>query len=86
LKNRTTGLFLDGMGRTANGSVVGMWSNSSNYNQQWEVINLGNGYYKLKNRATGMMIDNGGQGTNGSQLKHWADDGHYNKQWKLHKL
>src|SRR3989337_2674336 len=37
-KNRATGLYLDGMGRTSNGSDLGQWSSSSSNNQQFQLI------------------------------------------------
>ncbi|WP_233532389.1 RICIN domain-containing protein [Paenibacillus alkalitolerans] len=35
---RATGLYLDGMGRTANGSDAAQWSGSSSNNQQWQIV------------------------------------------------
>jgi hypothetical protein len=42
-KNRATGLYLDGMGWTANGSDLGQWGNSSSSNQQWTLADVTNG-------------------------------------------
>ncbi|MCL6592277.1 MAG: RICIN domain-containing protein, partial [Firmicutes bacterium] len=36
-KNRATGLYLDGMGSTANGSNLCQWGNSGSANQQWQI-------------------------------------------------
>jgi hypothetical protein len=37
-KNRATGLFLDGLGATANGSTLGQWADSGSTNQQWTTV------------------------------------------------
>lgn len=37
-QNRATGLFIDGMGATANGSDLDQWASSSSSNQQWQVV------------------------------------------------
>lgn len=37
-KNRATSLYVDGMGRTANGSDLGQWAGSTNTNQQFRVV------------------------------------------------
>ena len=47
LKNRATGLMIDGIGRTGNGSNCGQWSNSGSYNQQWTIETAGT-YVTLK--------------------------------------
>ena len=36
--HRATGLYVDGMGRTASGSDLGQWSNSNSTNQQWQLV------------------------------------------------
>lgn len=40
-RNRVTGLYVDGMGRTANGSAVGQWSDSNSTDQQWQFVPAG---------------------------------------------
>ena len=39
-KNRATGLYIDGLGLTANNSDLGQWRKNNNYNQQWTITNL----------------------------------------------
>ena len=56
IQNRATGLYLDGMGRTSNGSICGQWSSSSSNNQQWTQETVGSNV-KFKNRATGLYLD-----------------------------
>lgn len=40
LKNRATGLYLDGLGQTTNGADAGQWSESTSYNQFWTIGNV----------------------------------------------
>lgn len=80
LQNRATGLFIDGMGRTSNGSVCGQGSNSSSYNQQWVVEPTGS-YVKLRNRATGLYLDGMGRTSNGSDAGQWGSSSSNNQQW-----
>jgi hypothetical protein len=80
LTNRATGLLIDGMGRTTNGSNCGQWSNSGSYNQQW-VLETAGSYVKLKNRATGLYLDGMGRTSNGSIAGLWATSSSDNQQW-----
>jgi hypothetical protein len=82
LKNRATGLYLDGMGRTANGSVCGQYSSSSSNNQQWTIETVGS-YVKLRNRGTGLYVDGMGRTANGSDLGQYASGSSYNQQWSM---
>jgi hypothetical protein len=79
-QNRTTGLYLDGMGRTSNGSITGQWSSSSSYNQQWTRETTGS-YVKFKNRATGLYLDGMGSTSNGADVCQWGSSQSYNQQW-----
>jgi hypothetical protein len=79
-RNRATSLYIDGMGRTTNGSNCGQWSNSSSYNQQWAIVSAGS-YVKLQNRATGLYLDGMGRTANGSNCGQWSNSSSYNQQW-----
>ncbi len=80
LQNRATGLYLDGMGRTSNGSDAGQWSDSTSTNQQWLVVTSGS-YVRLQNRATGLYLDGMGRSSNGSNLGQWSSSSSSNQQW-----
>jgi len=80
LKNRATGLFLDGMGRTSNGSVAGQWSDTNSTNQQWTTVSAG-GNVRFKNRATALFLDGMGRTGNGDDLGQWSDTGSTSQQW-----
>ena len=86
LKNRATGLFLDGMGRTTNGSTVGQYGATNHINSHWDVVDAGNGYYQLQNRATSLFIDGVGYTTNGSVASQYAATTHVNSQWYLEQF
>jgi arabinan endo-1,5-alpha-L-arabinosidase len=76
-------LYIDGLGATTDGSNLGQWASSSSYNQQFDIINLGNQYYKLINRATGKVIDSMGRTSAGSDAGQWSSNTHYNQQWEI---
>ncbi len=80
LANRATGLYLDGMGRTSNGSDAGQWSSSSSDNQQWAIVPSGS-YVRLQNRATGLYLDGMGRTSNGSNVGQWGSSNSANQQW-----
>jgi arabinoxylan arabinofuranohydrolase len=79
-RNAATGLYIDGMGSTANGSNACQWSDSNSANQQWAIINSGN-YVMIQNRATGLYLDGMGRTGSGSVCGQWANSGSANQQW-----
>ncbi len=79
-RNAATGLYIDGMGSTANGSNVCQWNNSGSVNQQWTIINSGS-YVMLQNRTTGLYLDGMGRSSNGSVCGQWGYSGSTNQQW-----
>ncbi len=83
IKNRGTGLFLDGMGRTNNGADLGMWANTTSNNAYWNITATGDGYYYLINRATNMRIDGYGRTTNGDACAQYLNTTHVNAQWRF---
>lgn len=83
LRNRGTGLYLDGMGRTTNGDDCGQWANTTHPNSQWEFIDVGGGYTQLRNVGTGLYLDGMGHTSNGSDLGQWANTTHYNSHWDV---
>jgi endoglucanase len=81
IKNRATGLMIDGMGRTTNGSNVGQWASGGSPNQQW-IMETSGSYVKFKNRATGLYLDGMGRTTNGSIAGQWSASG-VNQEWTM---
>ena len=78
--NVATGLYIDGMGSTANGSNACQWGNSNSANQQWTIINSGS-YVMIQNRASGLYLDGMGRTSNGSVCGQWSYSGSANQQW-----
>ena len=71
-RNAATGLYIDGMGSTANGSNACQWSDS--------IINSGS-YVTIQNRATGLYLDGMGRTGSGSVCGQWSNSGSANQQW-----
>ncbi|MEV6825469.1 RICIN domain-containing protein [Amycolatopsis sp. NPDC051102] len=81
--NAATGLYVDGLGRTAGGSTAGQASgDASRLDQQWTVENYGN-RVRIKNRATGLYLDGAGRTANGAAVSQYADSGSANQQWSV---
>jgi hypothetical protein len=80
LANRATGLRIDGMGRTTNGSNCGQWPSGGSFNQQWTIETVGN-YVMLKNRATGLYLDGMYRNTNGSIVGQYSYSGSDAQYW-----
>lgn len=83
LRNRGTGLYLDGMGSTNNGAACAQWGNTTHPNSQWERIDVGGGYYQLRNVGTGLYLDGMGRTANGSDAGQWANTTHQNSHWTV---
>ncbi|HLP04778.1 MAG TPA: glycoside hydrolase family 44 protein [Paludibacter sp.] len=81
LKNVATGLFADGMSRTADGSATGQWANSGSDAQQWVIETVGS-YVKIKNKVSGLYLDGLGSNTNGSVVAQKVSSTSYNQQWQ----
>ncbi len=80
--NAASGLYVDGMGRTSNGSTAGQQASSgSSDNQQWIVQNVGN-YVRIKNRATGLDLDSVNT-SNGATIVQDSDSTSTNQQWTV---
>jgi aryl-phospho-beta-D-glucosidase BglC (GH1 family) len=80
LANRATGLRIDGMGRTTNGSNCGQWPSGGSFNQQWIIETVGN-YVMLKNRATGLYLDGMYGSSNGSVAGQYSYSGSDAQYW-----
>jgi hypothetical protein len=82
IQNKATGLFIDGMGRTSNGSNAGQWSNSGSNAQTWSMEASGSNV-KFKNVATGLYLDGMGRNSNGSLAGQWSSSSSANQQWTI---
>jgi hypothetical protein len=82
IQNKATGLFIDGMGRSSNGSDAGQWSSSSSNNQKWTMEPSGSNV-KFKNVATGLYLDGMGRSSNGSLVGQWGGSSSWNQLWTV---
>jgi len=80
LTNRATGLLIDGMYRSSNGSNAGQYSSSGSDAQKWTLEAAGS-YVKIKNKATGIYLDGMGSTANGSVCGQWTSSSSNNQQW-----
>ncbi|WP_410594305.1 RICIN domain-containing protein [Amycolatopsis sp. lyj-23] len=81
--NAATGLYVDGLGRTATGSAAGQASGDpARFDQQWVIENAGN-RVRIKNRATGLYLDGAGRTTNGAAVGQYDSSGSGNQQWSV---
>lgn len=81
-QNRATGLYIDGMYRSSNGSIAGQYSYSGSDTQYWTRETATN-YVKFKNKATGLYLDGLGNSTNGADLVQWSMSNSNNQRWAL---
>ncbi|MEJ2859438.1 MULTISPECIES: RICIN domain-containing protein [unclassified Saccharothrix] len=82
IRNVATGLFIDGMGTTTNGTPAGQRTAGTAPDQQWIIENAGN-YVRIKNAATGLYLDGAGQTSNGANASQWASSTSNNQQWTI---
>jgi hypothetical protein len=80
IQNKATGLYIDGMGRSSNGSNAGQYSGGSSNNQKWTMETSGNNV-KFKNVATGIYLDGMGRTSNGSLVGQYSGGSSSNQQW-----
>jgi arabinan endo-1,5-alpha-L-arabinosidase len=82
LRNRSSGKYLDNMGRTADGADVAQWAGGSSNNQRW-VLTYSGGYYKLRCVGNGKYLDSYGHTADGSTVAQWASSSSTNQQWTI---
>jgi endoglucanase len=85
IRNRATGLLMDGMYRFSNGSNAGQYAASGADAQQWTLETVGS-YVKIKNRASGLYLDGMGSTANGSAAGQWATSNSNNQQWTVESV
>ncbi|MEV4019681.1 glycoside hydrolase N-terminal domain-containing protein [Nonomuraea angiospora] len=83
ITNATTGLALDSGGNVASGANLKQWNWDGSTNLQWQLVDLGGGWYRIVNRTNGMVADSWGNTANGANARQAAWDGGNNQQWRL---
>ncbi|MEV4517048.1 glycoside hydrolase N-terminal domain-containing protein [Dactylosporangium sp. NPDC049525] len=81
--NVTTGLVLDSGGTVASGANLKQWNWDGSTNLQWQLVDLGSGWYRIVNRTNGMVLDSWGATANGAVCRQAAWNGGNNQQWRL---
>lgn len=82
IKDVSTGMYIDGMGRTTDGASAGQWGNSNSTNQQW-IEEPDGDYVRFRNVATGLYLDGLGLTTNGSVAGQGSDSTSVNQEWSV---
>ena len=81
------GLAIDNNGSPADNSTFGLKTDAAdkNNNQQWSLLDCGQGYYTLTCMNSDKNMDNaGGSGSDGNNMVQWsANSGNPNQLWKL---
>ncbi|WP_432861583.1 glycosyl hydrolase family 95 catalytic domain-containing protein [Microbispora rosea] len=86
IANAATGLALDSGGNVASGSNLKQWNWDGSTNLQWQLVDLGGGWYRIVNRTNGMVADSWGNTANGANARQAAWNGGNNQQWRLNDL
>ncbi|MFL5961425.1 MAG: RICIN domain-containing protein [Gaiellaceae bacterium] len=70
---------------TSNGGQIVQWTHDSDADQQWTLLDAGNGYYNIINVNSGLALDDtNGSTANGTQMQQWAlVNGSSNQQWQI---
>ena len=83
IQNRSTGMYVDGMGRTTNGADACQYASTSHINSYWSFVPVGS-YYYVVNQGTGFKLDGYGRTTNGESAAQYSSSSqHVNAQWQL---
>ena len=80
LKNRGTGMGIDGMWRYANNDTTGQWAYNGGLAQQWVEEIKGN-YVKLKNKASGLYLDGKGNWGWGAAINQCTGSTSTSQEW-----
>lgn len=85
--NRGSGKVLDVAGaNTGNGGNLIQWPYKQSENQQFRLIELGNGYWSIEALHSGRVVDVAGYLTdNGANVHQWEYLSGSNQQWALHR-
>src|SRR5690606_10601277 len=85
LINRNSGKALDVYNLATNdGARIVQWSRNDGYQQQWQFVDSGGGYYRLRSRLSGKVLDVYNWSTaNGGAIVQWSDHNGANQQFRL---
>ncbi|BCM90606.1 hypothetical protein IAD21_02460 [Abditibacteriota bacterium] len=83
LKNVTSGLCLDNMGSTTNGSNEGQWTGPNGGNNQKFVLSYSGGYAKLMCVTGNLYMDSLGHTNTASTVGQYASSASNNQLWSM---
>ncbi|MEU9919005.1 alpha-L-fucosidase [Streptomyces sp. NPDC051001] len=83
ITNVTNGLALDSGGMVGSGYPLKQWTWNGSTHLQWQVVDVGNGHYKLVNGANGMVADGWKAESDGSAVRQAAWNGGTSQQWTI---
>lgn len=69
----------------ADGAQIHAWDyTGNNPAQQWDLVDAGNGFFKIRNVKSGKLLEvENGSTANNTKIQQWADDGGTNQHWRL---
>jgi hypothetical protein len=68
-----------------NGYWIHQWTYENRSNQQWQIVPVGSGYYKVVARHSGRVLDVEGASTSdGARVHQWGYDGSTNQQFAFY--
>ncbi|WP_202127784.1 beta-1,3-glucanase family protein [Clostridium sp. C8-1-8] len=85
IKSKVSGKALDVKdASTSDGAKIQQWTSTGATNQQFKVVDVGNGYYKLIAVNSGMALDDPNFSTSaGTQLQQAVDNGSDAQRWQI---
>lgn len=67
-----------------NGQTLHLWEYDASTNQQWSIISVGSGYYKIIARHSGKAMDvESASQSSGAEVHQWTYGSYYNQQWSI---
>jgi hypothetical protein len=67
-----------------NGAWIHIWTYGGLANQQWRIIDVGGGYYKIEARSSGRVLDVESASTSDwAHIHQWDYEGLANQQWSI---
>jgi hypothetical protein len=79
-------LALDSGGNVAAHSALKQWNWDGSTNLQWQLVGLGDGYYRIVKQTNGLVADSWGNTANGASCLQGPWNGGNNQQWRLNSL
>jgi len=85
LRNKKSGLHMDVANKSnANGANIQQWGDANGTHRQWQVISVGNGYYRLKGIDSGKSITvKDGSNANGANIESRSYNGSSHQEWQI---